>query len=154
MLWEGGSVDTLQLSAKRQLDAQIAERILGWRWWRLGLPDGQRYIAPSHVLPVEPIQSAWGDEPLHPRWDRNGNEPLPFFSARVEAAWEVVEWLYNHGCLLWLEGYQRGTHHGPPNGWVASFVMADGVRCTDQFTADTAPHAICLAAMEARRTLL
>lgn len=112
----------------RELDALVAEKVMGWRVVREPQDDG--YGGPP--LP-KPFLWAIGDGT--PAVFREGQEPQPWSPSRdIAAAWEVVEKVSGSYFILDFDsGY-----------WSAEFSPSGmGMRGT------TAPHAICLAALKA-----
>lgn len=63
------------------------------------------------------------------------SQPIPPYSTSIEAAWEVVEKMR-----------QREFGFSLNDAWIAWFLAAPNEYQAD---ADTAPHAICLAALKA-----
>jgi hypothetical protein len=124
--------------AQRELDQEVAEKVLGWKRWEH--PDKILYIvAPTEKRDRYGIPCHW--KQAHPetppfcdtrRW-------VPFFSTRIEDAWQVVEYLGPD-----REGVQFQLNHLHDGRWLASFgVMepaGDGIGAT-------APEAICRAAL-------
>lgn len=90
------------------------------------------------VMMLDPeLIEAWNDASKHPSWVISRFDQLPRYSSDIKAAWQVVEKIKNLNFI------------GPtPNGkWnVVIGCQNDG----DYFgvIADTAPHAICLAALK------
>jgi hypothetical protein len=87
-------------------------------------------------------------------WER-ADEPyesfeLPPYSTDIAAAWEVVEKLKTLRDDLKIE-LSSGSEH--PNEWEVAVSWyeqpEDGIHGPFYFTAPTAPHAICLAALKA-----
>jgi hypothetical protein len=58
---------------------------------------------------------------------------LPFYSQNISAAWEVVEKMKEDFCISLIKDLGYSADFG---GWLSD--------------ADTAPHAICLAALKAK----
>ena len=76
-------------------------------------------------------------------------ENVPYYSTDIAAAWEVVNHLLCHG---WDEKYFFRLHYDNVDLWDASFYKessSDGGGPDVWGTADTAPLAICLAALKA-----
>lgn len=98
------------MNAGRELDALIAEKVMGW------------YLDSTKEYHRKHIHSL----------GHNALAPVPNFSTDIAAAWEVVE------------KFQGSFKVFKPFGgqWE--------VECTNGFSkADTAAHAICLAALKA-----
>ena len=132
------------LEPGRELDVRIAE-LLGWEHHSLA-------IAPMLMVPPKP----WGArrDLSEVRQLAGGGEegPIPHlvsvprFSTDIAAAWQVVEYLRSRGYGVRVDAPARAQYvcwiqppHGPE---VRGSVEAVG--------ADTAPHAICLAAVAIR----
>ena len=157
------------MNAGPELDTLVAEKVMGWRWWRFqpytyggedgleasysGPPPGRfghcqdpphRFIGPEKRWPVHP-----GWEPT--RWD--GLEtldvrevyPVPAYSMDIAAAWLVIETLGQRRCRLILEDWRELTNP-QLHGWRVLFDMPDWYDSV-QIVAETAPLAICLAAL-------
>ncbi len=113
----------------RELDARIAETVFGYT------PDYE--FADLHVPPAPHVKE------LRDQYDEWGI--LPAYSTDIAAAWLVVEELRARG--IWLEELS-GRYE---TSYRAGFSWRDperGVRY-QQAMADTAPLAICRAALEA-----
>jgi hypothetical protein len=133
--------EVLDVSAGRELDALVAEKVMGWvyrEYW------GQ--LVPSEHLDA-PMWSEWaqdksGDVCRHPinrmpNIPYRGDKPwIPEYSTDISAAWEVVEknkeyWfflMYSADMKQWWCEYRVNKQKG-------------------RVTADTAPLAICRAAL-------
>ena len=87
---------------------------------------------------------AWVDEPRP--YTRKGKRSVhvPHYSTSIEAAWEVVEKLCEHGCTVFTE-YTADEEDG------CALVDVDPETGEEVLhaVADTIPHAICLAALKA-----
>ena len=108
------------MNAGRELDALVAEKVMGWvdydtdtESWRIGESD-----LGTHWRPVEGAR----------------------FSKDIAAAWEVVG--YMRAKDEWA--FSLGTD--TDGDWDATFWEGDTFH---DATADTAPHTICLAALKA-----
>ncbi len=110
----------------RELDARVATEVMGWKTQLY--PDGCRVYAPG----VRGFNSG----PWSPSTD-------------ISAAWEVVEKVKPlMGNTPWDFVLARDTDIDGNTSWCCNFhaeYLEDGCRVT----ADTAPEAICLAALEA-----
>lgn len=118
----------------RELDAAIAEKVMGleWRPWK-------PYAAPQGWFPKDAPEcnERTGDDLAI---DADGYLPdLPMYSYDITEAWEVVEKARQ---LVSLE-VEFALYANEDSTWDAAFGMEGGVK------ADTAPHAICLAALKA-----
>lgn len=107
----------------RELDALIAEKVLGWSW------DEKTAISPSGSRNAVKA----GD----PFWW------LPEYSIDIAAAWEVVEKMKQLDFNFTLQ------NDSFISGWEAAFSKANSH--TVWFREESAPHAICLAALQALR---
>lgn len=108
------------MKAGRELDALIAEKVIG--------------------TPSKDIQE-WTECYNHNSWYIQRFDLLPRYSTDMTAAWEVVDTLFKDGWRLELLGSEvLGDDMG---GYDVYFSCKAGVR------GDTAPHAICLAALKA-----
>jgi hypothetical protein len=119
----------------RELDVEIAERLMGYRWYALeGLP-------PLLCLPEDKMPDRIPCERPVTANPRLSTHKVPKYSTDIAAVWMVVERLREHWGNLdltaglswhckpgWLDG-----PHKPGDPWG---------------TADTAPRAICLAALQ------
>lgn len=116
----------------RELDALVAEKVMGCKvLWQKATVSG----------PYCGCNCADGFEE-GPHSDPNRMDAnLKSYSTDIAAAWEVVEKLAENGKLLEL--YAGGGPKGA--SWTATFF--DGSSGNEY--ADTAPHAICLAALKA-----
>jgi hypothetical protein len=111
------------MTAGRELDALIAEKVMGWR--KRGNTDYGHLIPPGEV---EEDRVVW---------------PYPCYSTEIEAAWELVE------KMLAEYGQEVRLVRFAGHGWSAEFL---GLAGNPAFcTGTSAPHAICLAALAATR---
>lgn len=109
-----------------ELDALIAEKVMGYERWEEDL-----WVATS---------DGFADE-------------LPHFSTDIAAAWEVVEKMRVQGVHLGVapwgkdewEAFEKMDHLNEARQWVSS----RGDDCVHVFGVDTAPLAICRAALAA-----
>ena len=105
----------------RELDALVAEKVMGLVRCTA--------IAPDHILPCH----------AHPANPDKGAE-TPLYSTDIAAAWEVVEKIKNRNInLLWHEENQY---------WYCC-VHNEIFEVDQEATSESAPHAICLAALKA-----
>lgn len=118
------------LEAGPELDALVAEKVMGWKWER-NATGTVSHLMPPHYVPK------LGDELF----------PHPKFSTDIAAAWEVVEKLSQHFHLKLNSPFVTGQP------WFAGFTESGvtGWNGVPDFTAkgDTAPLAICRAALKA-----
>jgi hypothetical protein len=108
----------------RELDALVAEKVMGWGHSRYFKTEDSSAVAALKRLDGWNI---WKDG----KWAF-----LPHFSTDIAAAWEVAEKV---GCVI-----GRGSF-----GWIVKddWTDADGIET------DSAPHAICLFALKVMGTL-
>ena len=127
------------MEAGRKLDALIAEHVMGEPRPTGNVPDGVL----AGVMTSNSGGGNWigtttgytaGDEPV---W-----LPKPY-STDISAAWEVVEKMRADKLSITLTGYWEGS---TGKWWVN---VLDNVETVATVRTDTAPHAICLAALEA-----
>lgn len=112
-------MDFESLKPGRELDALVAEKVMGWK---------------------RSLTGFWFPPDLHPNANIIGHE-IPHYSTDTGAAWEVVEKFPHFYLFRWIAG-------GPmPGQWECRFSDTDDG--TKIVWADTAPHAICLAALKA-----
>jgi len=111
------------MKAGRKLDRLIAEHVMGWKKGRKFANGNGEWIIDGKVD--------------FRTWDLT-----PDFSTKIEAAWWVVEKMKAEGMVVIIkaDGLRTGDYNP---GWT---VLVDNQSRTD---ADTAPHAICLAALKA-----
>lgn len=118
------------LKPGRELDALVAEKVMGW-------PTFEQYNN-DRVLELK-MANAKG---------RRDNEVVPHYSTDIASAWEVVEKLYaidpHEPTLLQI--------YGPlSDGYKINLIWEhhDGPILIGSLVADTAPLGICLAALKA-----
>lgn len=105
----------------RKIDALVAEKVMGWR------------------PPSEDVADLWERSKVWYSPETASAEHLPDYSSDIADAWEVVEKLESED-----PGYFNLSVTTPP-GWYVTFVDPDSCAY-----ADTAPLAICLAALKAK----
>lgn len=110
----------------RELDALVAEKVMGWVRPAMDSP----YIV---------------DDPIHGKLAYLSGE-IPHYSADIAAAWEIIEKLRG-GYHVTLESF--GSHWRCDISVITASV-ASGTKGNGQGRADTAPMAICLAALKAK----
>ena len=126
--------EILSMEAGRELDALVAERVMGWGdislhpmmdsdWW--GMPSG----------PATAIQGAVGWLYTH--------EKVPNYSTDIAAAWEVVEAVRGRGWSLSLGEGMSG--YGDAVVWMVDFYKGNRI-CLSANGPDV-PLAICRAAL-------
>lgn len=131
-------IDAEEARERRELDAQVAEHVMGWVWWVSG-DTGQRAIFADDYRPFWFTQRASGDEPLC----RDHDASVPHYSTDIKEAWAVVEKMQANG---WAFEYQNIHMHD------AVFSLRRGNRArVHADDCETAPLAICHAALAAAR---
>ena len=115
-------LDPDALPASRALDALVAEKVMGWEWFRFIRHED------SYIGEFGPAQ---GDEPIA----ENYGEHPPLYSTSIAAAWEVVEKLRDTQFTLERDALVSA------GGWSC---MMGGFG-----EGSTAPLAICRAALKA-----
>lgn len=104
----------------RELDALVAEKVMGWKFL------GGALLSPKNQ-----------ETPTEYDWQKPTSK-VPFYSTDIAAAWEVAMKLGN----VIIHTYWVGE----PKFVEASIVGSDAVYKTA--AGDSAPHAICLAALK------
>ncbi len=129
----------------RALDAQVAERVMGWKWYGMS-PAFAELAGQDHpwvgrrALREDASNGVWTveatlDMPVHDDFST-----FPRYSTDMAAAWLVVEHLRARKIRLSIYEELDG------GGYYAMFIGAgNGVARS----ADTAPEAICRAALAA-----
>lgn len=122
----------------RELDSLVAEKVMGFRWWRSS-QTGRRAIFPDDKVQPWFKEVASGDESFCSDHDW----AVPHYSTDIAAAWTVVKKLGDDGWSMNLEwkGSDRSYANTAEVSFSRSFVA--------HAVADTAPLAICLAAIRA-----
>lgn len=152
------SIDYDTLPAGRELDALVAERVMGWEWLERRMDVHDPSTARKALFP--PSDSEWirinynerdwsaasSATPRFHDWDEAALRSkggaaelcLPYYSSDIAAAWQVVEKMAEKGDLIFLQ-----THRGDDEQYAATFV--------EPFTAyaPTVPLAVCRAALKA-----
>ncbi len=143
------------MEAGRELDALIAEKVMGWRWFR--------FLNKCYLIP--PRNTETGFDPAHvlSHWDGEGKEGTPdlewttlssypnfrlrHYSTDIAAAWEVVEKVQANGWTFHVDDV--GFNNGIEGKWRVLLTEAETGDKHVFADGDTAPHAICLAALKA-----
>lgn len=112
------------MTVGRELDAMIAEKVMGWTNDDYGWLDDNGLIRGWAIAEGEP--------------------PLPNFSTQIAAAWLVIEKMKHF--TLRRKGESWTVEYRDCGNPMDHFVVDD---CCASVTADTAPLAICLAAIKA-----
>lgn len=111
----------MELKAGRELDALVAEKVMGWE--SVGPLDDD----PSDIIGVPPGMEC---------------PTVPHYSTSIEAAWKVVERLRpDFNVVLECVSYEYNCHVNPPG--------SSGTLNHVHARAPTVPLAICLAALKA-----
>jgi hypothetical protein len=138
------------VKAGRELDALVAEKVMGWK---RGGDDS--YCSPEHVDAIVDDWDSKGPHPclVSPRGkiyyfcpcqERKGYE-LPHYSSDIAAAWTLAEKL-NISVLCSADGWYAGETADIAHGDWCKEVFVKG----DWTLADTAPLAICKAALKTK----
>lgn len=137
------------MTAGRELDALVAEKVMGWKRWTCADFQFQKAVL-YHSNPQYLVT-----------WRRDDSLPLcedqpsvPRYSTDIAAAWTVVEKMHEEGF-----GVEIGHACTPGYGWYATFVAnaaqyehsEDYEPATERMAvrAPATPLAICLAALKA-----
>lgn len=142
-----------------ELDALVAEKVLGWRWAKINpathqnayvrdLTVGARFLRPPTTDltdPKGPYLPADMSEPVWSEWD------APHYSTNIVLAWEVVEKVGRLFMLRFVRGkvWEASFFDEYDYEWVVRETVDGRRRDVDPSEAPTAPHAICLAALRA-----
>lgn len=118
------------MSAGREMDILIAEKIFGWK----------RKIYPPDSLGT--LGSAVWEKPGPHRPHIMTIAGMPNYSTEISAAWEVVEKLNSLGWNVCVASRIDGQY--------ACFVTKQAAEDGSAPYRESAPMAICLAALEAR----
>lgn len=131
--------------AGRELDAEIAEAVMGWRHWEM--KSGHVYFLPPSALDTDYLKSLFRQEV-----PSGGNkEDAPQFSSDIAAAWAVVTKMRELGWYLIMNDtmsrYRARFFQADPVFWPEQWAKNPDIPLT--VWAETAPLAICLAALAA-----
>ena len=132
------------MKAGRELDALVAEKVMGIELCHHELHETRPTCKYCHLN-----KGFW-----QPKWGRI--EPPRHYSTDIAAAWEIVERLCNWDVddnMLVLKGQGPDLEKKKwPNGEAAEWWEAEigGTWGKVVSKAETAPHAICLAALKAK----
>jgi hypothetical protein len=142
----------VEMKPGRELDALVAEKVMGWS--RKTITVAKQYHGQNEWDPPQTV--SWGSDAIvqgnkvytFDRDDQPTNaEEMPKYSTDIAAAWEVAEKLHKDSWRLELVTSEL---LGPDMGGAsARFACKAAVRGHVTEHADTAPHAICLAALKA-----
>lgn len=119
------------VQAGRALDARVAEKVMGWK-----------------DVAIQPIANAYGQHVID---DFLGRETIgtlqpmlvPRYSTMIQEAWKVVERLRHESAFV---AVISGKGPAGPQPWVCKVNRESGFL---EDKGDTAPLAICLAALRA-----
>ncbi len=134
----------------REIDALVAEHVMGWRWVEHG---GFDWIVPPDVVP-DIAFFMWGHR-IHddkPQFSGEFENVLPHHSTDIAAAWKVVEAMRAAGWRLHIQdASSRGNSKskdelGRPY-WSAELERYE--HCEYGY-GPTVPRAICIAALRAK----
>lgn len=120
----------------RELDALIAEKVMGYKVFRWGDSDSL-FVAPNKAA----FDYACNGDTLtcYVDSERGFCFTMSNYSTKIEDAWQVIEHLITNSSWEFYLTHQY-------NGWNCLFESPDKPIASG--SADTAPHAICLAALE------
>lgn len=126
-----------ELEAGLEMDALVAERVMGWLWWKSS-SSGKRCLFAPGKHPEWFEERATGDEPLVGDWGSTG---IPKYSTDILAAWSVLT-KFGH--------WEIGLDGGIIECECGCFEKPIGDGCQLGFgVAKEAPLAICRAALRA-----
>jgi hypothetical protein len=120
----------------RELDAAIAERVMGWT----------RFPEAMHPTDNRTIGGVLYCPPEYP-WNGNAMNVVPYFSSDIAAAMEVVEHLFRQGYTVTVHASGIDQKY-----WCAVCTPKPDCMWFGSDMLDTAPEAICRAAIQATRT--
>lgn len=140
---------------ERELDAQVAEKVLGWKVWQskhgyfnIELPNGEAFTS-FFGVEISKFNSQTGEKLAAPGWWEDC-DTLPHFSIDIAAAMEVVEAVAKRFQKEFRLGFELGDFQGIyKHSWIARFVLPGHGDKSIRKVADTAPEAICRAALAA-----
>ncbi len=123
----------------RELDALVAEKVMGWAW-----PEGRCPVCGWRFAESREHGCVPDDCSQRPRPNPIASEAWPHYSTDIAAAWQVVEKLRE----LHPDGWVN-LMNGVGDGWHVSVSTGDQEYGAN---AKTPAHAICLAALESVET--
>lgn len=159
------STSDTKLPPGRDLNAMVAEKIMGWRWVKFGPKNGSpltaivppihMYNNPHRQQPSDALAEryddwdmlSWNDE--HGRYHRG----LFLYSSDIADAYSVVEAMreldFWFSCSFKSGIFENDQHRA---GWRVRFrCVRAGIRGDHTAVSESLPHAICLAALSAVR---
>lgn len=119
------------MEAGPELDALVAEKVMGWEWKTNPITGTSRLMPPSHFLRL-------GDLIF----------PHMHYSTEIVAAWEVVQKLYEKGLIVCITLDRDEQRYGPVECCVEDDKRKRGNTMIALAYALTAPLAICRAALK------
>jgi hypothetical protein len=146
------------MKAGRELDALIAEKVMGWKprqskhgYWNLDGPNGEHFTDIDRRDYTAQYDKETGQKVQQAPWWEYFWDEIPFYSTNIADAWEVVEKLgrwRGFDFMLVMPNPEQTFHlHTYEAGWYEA--TNDGPERRVVSDADTAPLAICIAALKA-----
>jgi hypothetical protein len=131
--------------AGRELDALVAEKVLGWVWaqddpesYSTLFRPGQRFIVPPGVFDFSlKVVPATTDLPLAKEWWGN----VPRYSTDIAAAHQVLNHLLDQGVEYEISAYKIGDHRK------YGVVLTSNEVSVESDWHESLPLAICVAAV-------
>lgn len=123
------------MEAGRELDALIAERVMGLNPVKNSNPYNMIFTRRRDWVDMDDYYYEGEDDGYH------FVDEVPHYSTDIAAAWKVVEHMKADGWQCHMRGWVNS------NDWQCGFVHPGGQMSWN--TADTAPLAICCAALRA-----
>lgn len=134
------------MTAGRELDALVAENVMGWKPHRL--KTGRS--VPECTVCGDAFHFHFTEANMHGVYwcePRKGPGEIPPYSSDIEAAWPLVE-KFRMDVQSPGAPQNGGEYLNETGEWEVEFFRDDGK--TDFVNAPTAPLAICLAALKAK----
>lgn len=125
------------MEAGRELDALVAEKVMGWH---------------SRITPEIPTYPLIGPDRAVPPGETltkdRGYKEIPHYSTDIAAAWDLLKHLDTQG--VWVYNLSNACE----NSWSCTLCQRvgpgySGLTYHQVWLVQTAPHAICLAALKA-----
>ncbi len=133
------------MNAGRELDALIAEKVMGWT-----RTEAAAVISTSPGSETTIIPAGWAEAMPDGSWEV---KEIPLYSTDMTSAWEVVQKIKSMGYFWWMASHETGIITAHIRRKIDSHTFADGcmdhVGGTPHVWADTTAHSICLAALKA-----
>jgi hypothetical protein len=123
----------------REMDALVAERVMGWRWLKVIGCRNPIFMPPEQL--AEYLPEYVKKNVLS--YDGNPPSRLPHYSTDITAAFHVIEHLRQQSMML-------SVSWGNDGGWWCVIYPETGSPVEGDY-AETAAEAICLAALRACR---